>query len=629
MDRAGVCQYIKDQFHVVGSYRWRRFPDNCVFVSPITDRWWAVLVKQNSDPLRLSEDHTQQYLDIYAGPDVFKLRSQTQFGDPYMMSSQDWVGIALGDRNDDQQIKSALQRAFQLTSRPNDVAEKEQLLKVDRPTVGNTSKVYQDRQLPPIQSRRMTRPSVTELPDPLRKMKSLYDYTLPPITGRNRNFYVQGQAVADYQDDYDYQGEFKHFYPTYHDMNDRELRGYFSWRTKFRAGDIEPAPRSFLYVYLYELINQIGVSSPEAGFKQLAAFPKQVGRQADKKMLAFIKQWLKDYVVYYQLGDEYIQQAFADDLRADRAYSILLQPTDQSDHDLTAAIDSLASYHFSDKCPLMKKKPAIAEQLVAETWRQLHRDETGGDAASLVGWRGEIAVHLFGSAVFYDLQPVASREFHVNDQRTYQCNWGVWHRRSVTPLKGRTKKLNALLHELDRQLRRHFKIGRQLKAQTLPDDQLTAIRKAWAVYQEQQAAQRQREVAINLNHLAKIRADAAVTAESLLTDEEKQAEAEEAVVEQAQKVNDDQSAPADSQDTVPSYNALGLSSEELHFLTCLLAQQPYEEYLKSHHLMASIVADQVNEKLFDEIGDIAIEFDSQGRAQLVEDYRDDIKDLLS
>lgn len=634
MDRAHVCQYIKDQFHVVGSYRWRRFPDNCVFVSPITDRWWAVLIKQNDDPLHLTDNHVQQYLDIYTGPDIIKLRGQGQFGDPHMMSAQDWVGVALNDQNDDEQIEAALNRAFQLTSKPNDVAEQEQLLQVGQSTVGNTEKVYYDRKLPLAPRVSSTQKVEVELPAPLHKMKSLYDYSLPPVTGRNRNFYVQGQSVADYQDNYDFHGEFKHFYPTYHDMSDRELRGYFSWRTKFRAGDVEPAPRSFLYVYLYELINQIGVPSPEDGFKQLAAFSQQVGQQADKKMRAFIKQWLKDYVVYYQLADQYKQQAFADDLQADHAYSILLKPTDQSDHDLTKAIDDLATYHFADKCPLMKKQPAIAEQLVADAWRQLHRDETGGDAAALVGWRGEVTVRLFGSAVFYNQEPVASRVFQVDDQREYRCNWGVWHRRSVTPLKGRTKKLNAFLHEVDRQIRRHFKLGRQLKPQALPDDQLAAIHQAWVSYQEKQTAKRQRKVAINLDHLAKIRADAAVTAESLLTDEEKQAEAQEVAAEQksrsSENLHSDQPAtPVTSQETDRSDNDLGLSNEEIHFLSCLLADKPYQDYLKSHHLMSSILADQINEKMFDEIGDTVIEFDNDGQAQLVEDYRDDVKNLLS
>ncbi|MFR0734294.1 MAG: TerB N-terminal domain-containing protein [Oscillospiraceae bacterium] len=30
-----------------------------------------------------------------------------------------------------------------------------------------------------------------------------------------------------------------HYYPTYQSLTDPELRGYFSWRTKLRRGDVQ------------------------------------------------------------------------------------------------------------------------------------------------------------------------------------------------------------------------------------------------------------------------------------------------------------------------------------------------------------------------------------------------------
>ena len=46
------------------------------------------------------------------------------------------------------------------------------------------------------------------------------------------------------------------------------------------------------------------------------------------------------------------------------------------------------------------------------------------------------------------------------------------------------------------------------------------------------------------------------------------------------------------------------------------------------HTMLSLVVDSVNEKLFDEIGDAAVEFDGD-TPQIVEDYRDDLELLLA
>ena len=44
--------------------------------------------------------------------------------------------------------------------------------------------------------------------------------------------------------------------------------------------------------------------------------------------------------------------------------------------------------------------------------------------------------------------------------------------------------------------------------------------------------------------------------------------------------------------------------------------------------MASIMADQINEALFDEIGDDAIEFDENDQPVIIEDYRPDLEEIF-
>ncbi len=67
--------------------------------------------------------------------------------------------------------------------------------------------------------------------------------------------------MADYEDDFPYEGEFKSYFPTYESMTNPQLRGYFTWRTHVRGGTVERTSTSFAYVYLYELINGIGGGS--------------------------------------------------------------------------------------------------------------------------------------------------------------------------------------------------------------------------------------------------------------------------------------------------------------------------------------------------------------------------------
>ena len=68
----------------------------------------------------------------------------------------------------------------------------------------------------------------------------------------------QAKLLANFEDDYSYEGNVVRYYPTYQALTDQELRGYFSWRTKLRRGNIQKTCLSFAFLYIYELINQVG-----------------------------------------------------------------------------------------------------------------------------------------------------------------------------------------------------------------------------------------------------------------------------------------------------------------------------------------------------------------------------------
>jgi hypothetical protein len=78
---------------------------------------------------------------------------------------------------------------------------------------------------------------------------------------------------------------------------------------------------------------------------------------------------------------------------------------------------------------------------------------------------------------------------------------------------------------------------------------------------------------------------------------------------------------------VPAQAAFGLSAEETDILSMLLAGENPASYIRAHHLYPAVVADSINEKLFDEIGDSAVE-EEDGSLSLIEDYRSDLRALL-
>ena len=73
-------------------------------------------------------------------------------------------------------------------------------------------------------------------------------------------------------DQAEWKGVFRQLFPTYHDLNIRQLRGYFTWRTSLREGKYRPAPAPMVFIYLYELLCGIGTSSPEDSLRKMEEF---------------------------------------------------------------------------------------------------------------------------------------------------------------------------------------------------------------------------------------------------------------------------------------------------------------------------------------------------------------------
>ena len=84
---------------------------------------------------------------------------------------------------------------------------------------------------------------------------------------------------------------------------------------------------------------------------------------------------------------------------------------------------------------------------------------------------------------------------------------------------------------------------------------------------------------------------------------------------------------APQQCRVPEQAAFGLSAEETDILRILFTGENPASYIRAHHLYPAVVADSINEKLFEEIGDSAV-MEEDGTLSLIEDYLDDLRLLL-
>lgn len=464
----------------------------------------------------------------------------------------------------------------------------------------------------------------TRLPIP-RQILEMRNLAKPDYGNFGRkcaNFYHQARFMENYEDDspVDWKKggvfllDFYSYYCTYNDLSFNQLRNYFAWRTGVRKGVFKQAPIGAAYIYLYELVNGIGATDVDDILNKMMAFEKGYidAGMANERMRDNLRLWMRDLVIVNGLPpDRLYDYRDEAELKREKALSILRAP-DQHDDD--SVFDALAA--LTTRKPLsssvIKKKPEEGKRLFAKIWRALlagFKHRRRGIFNICFGMRGKHFWLPLSNAIYFQRQNRKDCEYIVNDCLSYSCANGVWRESSYAHLAQRRARFNEVMREIDRQLRLYLKTGAPLRengegewiadeiARIIADDKKSAAKAAIDA------------IKIDISGLDSIRDDAAETRGRLLTGDE---------------ICEDIPAPA------PAFarpESGPLDSDELEILRVLLKGESAESYLRSRRLMASIVADGINEALFEELGDNALECDGDKLA-IVEDYRTELGKIM-
>lgn len=133
-----------------------------------------------------------------------------------------------------------------------------------RQTGAFATRVYTDE---PIVSRGSQMASY--LPERIEQLRAIARNPEARMWPAAKLFYEQARVMEDYEDDVPFYSTFSHYFPTYEDMSNRDLRRYFSWRTQVRQGKVSPTSLSFVFVLFYELLCGVGVSDARDGFDKI------------------------------------------------------------------------------------------------------------------------------------------------------------------------------------------------------------------------------------------------------------------------------------------------------------------------------------------------------------------------
>jgi len=433
-------------------------------------------------------------------------------------------------------------------------------------------------------------------------------------------FVKQGEFMKDFEDSFVFEGECQRYYPTYQQLSDKELRGYFSWRADVRRGNVKQTSLSFAFLYIYELLNLIGAENPEHAFSTLCNFRKEYVA-IDPRIERYCTQWLFDFVVYYNLTPEKLEGIY--DFSTDSALLALIE-NDGDEDKVFDALCALSSYNIRAS-RLFAAKPELVKSVCCKTFFALceyyDRRRAKGLMTKLFGSISESYYSIFRTAVFYGRNRAGEREYVINPIHKYMCKNGLWSSYKY-PAAGKNTELGIILKTIDMVLRLELDFSPKVNEPKSAKIVESLAKKALEQYRADEQLKKARTVNIDIAKLSDIRRSADITRDRLIVEDECEPDILPQVMPEVTDANNDNSGK-----TAAERELLGLTADETAFFALLIGGGDYNGYIASKKLMLSVVCDSINEKLYDEFCDNVI--DSDGiTACVIEDYADSLKEMF-
>lgn len=618
MELSELTAYAEEKYQIEEQHKWPDFPGFSVLCHPQTGKWVALLMRQWD----MDTGTEIERCDLKCGREDLFASERRLLSAPFRMRGPKWVGIAPEKVSDPDVIFRLFDRAI--------TAGIPYGFTIELDSQGpSTDSPYQETSLPFSGS--SYQPPREDVPTRLRQMRRYFDYSKESAEDKRRNFYRQARFMEDYEDDFPWEGYFRSYFPTYQDLTTKQLRGYFSWRTLIRKGVFHPIAESAAYIYIYELLNGIGASSPEDSLEKLRNFETGYldSGIGGPEMRRNLRRWMFEFAVITGLPEETVL-LYADPemLENDAALGILRRPAEHTDEEVVSALCRFSGKKMLQS-PVFTNDPERGRHLFAEAWRNAeagYRREGKMLHILCFGYRTRHPWYPLANAVFWQPDEWEDRECQLDEFRTYRCRNGAWQVSSFEKLGFDKDLLQSFLHETDLMLRRYLKTGRYLKKKADGDWAVPFIEAAIESDRKSAEEAARPKVTIDLSGLEQIRRDALTTRDSLLTEEERMEL--EGPGEGADETAGAKETIEEKDDILEAYiSDIPLDAVHFSILRALLRGESAGEIIRENHLMPSVAADTINEALFDEIGDVAVLCEDD-KLSLMEDYRDELDQLL-
>ena len=636
MELKEFLNYIEEKHNIKEMNRWDSSSIMSSLCHPLTGKMIALIIRQWDSDSGMWMEHC----DLKYDASLYD-RMKSYIVEPLRMHGSNWIGICFNKDTESDYVFDIFDKAIL----QENIESLEPAAK----------KVYTDSILTFTKGREFFKDR-EEVPKKIREMMALYKYDDYSWNYKARNFYKQAKFMEDYEDDYQGKvGEISGYYTTYHDLNEKQLRAYFTWRSEIRNGIYNKACTSFIYIYIYELLCGIGASSSYDTINKLKTFEEKLSDNdiLDVTIKRNLHKWYFDYSLLHGFPIEKIKEYVDKDVFAqDSALDILKNYKKASDEEIFESICFFAGKKSLNSVSLKKERDKSIF-IFAFIWRYILKNVTiegKGIFSNCFGRIHNRSWYPLFNAVYWSEKKPEDGDYILNGVRSYHYHDGSWNERAYIKSYFNKKKIDSIFHEIDRKIREEFKLGYYLGKR--PDD--SWIRKdieyAFGKAIKELKKNERAKINIDFSALKKIRIDAETTKESLLIDEEKEAFIN-TELSRVDSESDNESETktglvnrgiASEGKTGEVYEVLDISDKDrdmgfikqnkntdinTEILKHIIEEKDYKQLIKSNNLFASIVTDTINEIFFEKIGDNILECEGDD-IYLIEDYREDVLDII-
>ncbi len=471
-------------------------------------------------------------------------------------------------------------------------------------------------------------------------------------------FHKQGMFMKDFSDDYCENVEFSQYFPYYQQMGYEQLRTYFTWRTEVRKGTISDISLSYAFLYIYELLSNIGVSDPQDGLNQLMSFWRAFAN-FNKSIDKYVLRWLKDYHIYYELPHSFID--FVDSNNLTRSYPKMADTKDKfkmfcnlSKYDIRKS-----TFYTDDNIKLITDCFYFVINNLKQIFEScgINFDESIFHATKKMSeWKP------FKDALFYPWMKQVNRQIVLSENEIFICSNNKWSFSTILTSENGRQLIGYIMKQMEVALRTvtNYKYKLSANLEMVSHEAVGKLNKAGLSLEtivNDAVAEFYKEatktvVIVDQDALSRIRQEALVTQEKLIVPEQ-----EKIIVPEQMKLilpgQENQFVPV-----IPVQTQLNLSlpatqdkpfmplsmieptpdrdiwvslkntlsEAEINALSVVLnGETELKKYADECGIMLEVLVDGINEKAMDIVGDNLLDEDFA----LYDDYKEQVKELIA